>query len=226
MGGVVDANGFPSVGNSWKWQTAKQRFALPFLISAILHLVVLSQINWGGLHARLGKQHRLNVSLIPPPRADERTSLGDSDHSQGVPSSAKIVESARVLDANESDYRLDMSQIRSQVREYARQEFASSDRSLPLSGDYYGTYSGDDDGVFSFYLNPDGQVSGSGESKVLGIVFLLSGSIAQDGVIHMIGKRNDAKASLAGQLDVKTGKISGSWFVVGIAEGVFSGQHE
>lgn len=213
-------------GTSGNRQTAKQRFALPFLISAILHLVVLSQINWDGLHAKLGKQHRLSVSLIPPPLADERTSLGDPDHSRSVPTSAKTVESARVLGSNESDYRLDMSQIRSQVREYARQEFASSDRSLPLSGEYYGTYSGDDSGVFSFYLYPDGQVSGSGESKALGIVFLLSGSIAQDGVIHMIGKRNAAKASLSGQLDVKTGKISGSWFVVDIAEGVFLGQHE
>jgi hypothetical protein len=36
----------------------------------------------------------------------------------------------------------------------------------------------------------------------------------------------DAQASLSGQLNVKTGCISGRWFVAGIAEGVFSGRHE
>jgi hypothetical protein len=207
-------------------RTARQRWALPFLISAILHLVVLSQINWSGLQVKLGKQHRLNVSLIPPSLPDERTSLGESERSQSVSSSAQTVASASVLDANEGDYRLDMSQIRNQARDYANQQFASSDRSLPLSGDYYGTYTGDDSGLFFFHLDANGQVSGSGESTALGIVFMISGNILPNGVIHMVGRKKEAKASLSGKLDAKTGKISGSWFVSGMAEGLFSGQHE
>jgi len=211
-------------GAAGNGRTAMQRLALPFLISAILHLVVLSQINWGGLHASLREQHRLNVSLIPAVLPDERTSLGDSGRSHGAHSSAKTVETA--LDANVSDYSLDMRQIRSQARDYAKQEFATSDRSLPLSGDYYGTYTGDDSGVFFFHLDANGQVSGSGESTAIGIVFMISGNILPNGVIHMVGKKKDARASLSGQLDAKTGKISGSWFVSGLAEGEFTGQRE
>jgi hypothetical protein len=69
-------------------------------------------------------------------------------------------------------------------------------------------------------------VSGSGESTALGIVFMISGNILPNGVIHMVGRKKEAKASLSGELDAKTGKISGSWFVSGLAEGLFSGRHE
>ena len=210
--------------------SVRPRLLLPCLISAILHLVVLSQINWEGLHAKLNEQHRLTVSLVPQSLPDGHISHVDSNRKNDHPSPAKSAEMTTVLDANESNYSLDMNQIRNQVREYAKQEFASGNQNVPLYGDYYGTYTGDDSGVFFFHLDASGQASGSAESKELGIVLLITGNITPSGGIHMIGKRNAAQATLSGQLNTKTGKVSGSWFMSGpvdlFAEGLFSGQRE
>lgn len=137
-----------------------------------------------------------------------------------------------MLDAKRGGHSLDLGEIRNQAREYAKKEFAISDGGLPLSGDYYGTYTGDDKGAFSFRMDSDGQVTGSGESSATGIVFLVVGKIMPSGVIHVLAKRGEAKVNLSGQLNVKTGKIAGSWyfsgtgFFSGSAEGLFSGQHE
>ncbi len=208
-----------------------QRLALPFLISVIVHLVVLSQINWDSLHAKLNEQHRLTVSLMPASLPDERTSHVDSDRRHDPSSSAKTAEVTKVLDANESAYSLDMNQIRNQVRDYAKQEFGPSDQGLPLYGDYYGTYAGDDSGVFSFHMDASGHVSGTGESRALGIVFTITGNITPNGVMRMSAAIDEVKAGMAGQMDAKTGKFSGSWSVPGLpqdfsAAGSFSGQHE
>ena len=202
------------------------RFARPFAISLTLHVIVLSQINLDGLHSRISDQHRLKVSLVPASLPEERSWQVHAGQKHEISQSVNQDDVIRALDANESDYRLDLNQIRNQVREYSRQKFATAGQGLPLYGEYYGTYNGDDGGVFSFHLDNTGQVSGSGESSATGIVFLIAGNISPTGVIHMIAGEATLKASLSGQLNTKDGKISGSWCVSGIAEGLFSGQHE
>ncbi len=208
------------------WRSQKRQLAGPLAFSVLLHLVVLSQIDWDGMHARINEQHRLTVNLVPALLSEELSWQVKADRKQETRQFASQDDGIKVLDANESDYRLDLNRIRNQVREYARQEITTSGHGLPLNGDYYGTYTGDDSGVFSFHLDHAGQVSGSGESSATGIVFFISGNIAPDGVIHMIARRDDAKANLSGQLNTRSGRISGSWHVSGIAEGLFSGQHE
>jgi hypothetical protein len=203
-----------------------KRLGVPFLISAILHLFLLSQFHWNELHAKSSEPRRLTVSLVPALPAAERAPHFQADQRRMKSSSSNRDDSINAFNTNTSDYRLDMNQIRNQVKEYSRQQFATSGQGFPLYGDYYGTYTGDDSGVFAFYLDNTGQVTGSGESSATGIVFLVAGNITPGGVIHVIAKRGDAKVSLSGQLNVKTGKISGSWFFSGIAKGLFSGQHE
>lgn len=196
---------------------------LPLLFSVALHLAVLFLFNWDGLRIRNGEQRHLTVTLVSAVLAEDRRMQDLAGHISKFPGQDEIIEA---LDSDKRDYRLDLNQIRSQARAYSRQELVTSGRTLPQYGDYYGSYSGDDNGVFSFRLDHTGQVSGSGESSATGIVFFISGSIAPDGVIHMIARRNDAKASLSGQLNTENGQISGSWCVSGIAQGSFFGQRE
>jgi hypothetical protein len=214
------------------WQSPKHRLAWPFAISLILHLIVFSQINWNGLLARIKVQHRMTVSFAPESLPEEHRPQVRTWQPHETSPSANTQGAIDALDARESGYSLDLGEIRNQAREYAKKEFALSDGGLPLYGDYFGTYSGDDSGVFSFRLDPDGQVTGSGESSASGIVFEVVGMITPSGVVHVVAKRGEVKVNLSGQLNVKTGKISGSWyfsgtrFFSGSAEGLFSGQHE
>lgn len=197
--------------------------ALPLLFSVILHLAVLSLFNWDGLRIRNGGQRNLTVTLVPAALTEDRRMQDLAGQVLKFPGQDEVIEA---LDSDKSGYRLDLDQIRTQARAYSRQELATSGQTLPQYGDYYGTYTGDDSGVFSFHLDHTGQVSGSGESSGTGIVFFISGNIAPDGVMHMVARRNDAKANLSGRLNIRSGQISGSWHVFGIAEGLFSGQHE
>jgi hypothetical protein len=174
----------------------------------------------------------MTVSLAPKSLPEERRPQDRTWHPHEASRSASPQSAVDVLDAKRSGYSLDMGEIRNQAREFARKEFAASDGGLPLSGDYYGTYTGDDKGVFSFRMDPDGQVTGSGESSATGINFMIEGKISPGGVVHVHAKRGDMKVNLSGQLNVKTGKVSGSWYFSGTgffpvsAEGLFSGQHE
>ncbi len=197
--------------------------ALPLLFSVILHLAVLSLFNWDDLRIRNSGQRNLTVTLVLAALTEDRRMQDLAGQVLKFPGQDEVIEA---LDSDKSDYRLDLDQIRTQARAYSRQELATSGQTLPQYGDYYGTYTGDDSGVFSFHLDHTGQVSGSGESGATGIVFFISGSIAPDGVIHMVARRNDAKANLSGQLNTENGQISGSWRVSGIAKGSFTGQHE
>jgi hypothetical protein len=209
---------------------ALQRLALPFLISAILHLLVLSQLNWNGLHVRINEQQRLTVRLVPalPTESSVQNVQADRGRERSPLSIAR--ESIDALEANTSGYRLDMNSIRDQVREYARQEFATSRPVASIEGDYFGSYTGDDSGIFFFHLDRNGHASGNGQSDMRGIAFMIEGDVLPNGTIRMIGARHSGdskfKGQLSGKLDMKTGQVSGLWSVPGILQGNFTGQHE
>jgi hypothetical protein len=207
-----------------------QRLALPFLMSAILHLLVLSQLNWNGVHARIEEPHRLTVSLVPAlPTESSVRHIHEEHRHERLPLSTPH-ESIDALDANASDYRLDMNRIHDQVREYARQEFATSRPVASIEGDYFGTYTGDDSGIFFFHLDRNGHASGNGQSDTRGIAFMIEGDVLPNGTIRMVGGRHSGdskfKGQLSGMLDMRTGKISGLWSVPGVLKGSFTGQHE
>ena len=209
---------------------ALQRLALPFLISAILHLLVLSQLNWNGLHVRINEQQRLTVRLVPalPTESSVQNVQADRGRERSPLSIAR--ESIDALEANTSGYRLDMNRIHDQVREYARQEFATSRPVASIEGDYFGSYTGDDSGIFFFHLDRNGHASGNGQSDMRGIAFMIEGDVLPNGTIRMIGARHSGdskfKGQLSGKLDMKTGQVSGLWSVPGILQGNFTGQHE
>jgi hypothetical protein len=207
-----------------------QRLALPFLMSAILHLLVLSQFNWNGLQARINKQHRLTVSLVPALPSEDRVRNIQADHGSELSGLSTAHESIDSLNANTSGLHLDMNRIRDQVREYARQEFATSRPVASIEGDYFGSYTGDDSGIFFFHLERNGHASGNGQSDTRGIAFMIEGNVLPNGSIRMIGARHSGdskfKGQLSGKLDMKTGLVSGFWSVPGILKGSFTGQHE
>ena len=211
-------------------QPLMQRWVLPFLISAILHLLVLSQFDWNGVHARIAEPHRLTVSLVPVFPPVDRAQNAQADHERERPLLSKARESIDAFEANTSGFSLDMNRIHDQVREYARQELATSRPVASIEGDYFGTYSGDDSGIFFFHLDNNGHASGNGQSDTRGIAFMIEGDVLPNGIIRMIGARHSGdskfKGQLSGKLDTKTGKISGEWSVPGVLKGRFAGQHE
>ena len=224
---LQDQEGFAQTG----WQFPRHRLAGPFAISLLLHLIVFSQINWNGLLARIKVTHHMTVRLAAEPQPEIPRPQTRTWHQHEAAPTVNPQGALDALDAKRGGYSLDLSEIRNQAREYAKKEFASADGGLPLSGDYYGTYTGDDKGVFSFRMDPDGQVTGSGESSATGVTFLLEGNIARSGVIHVYARIGEVNVNLSGHLNVKTGKIAGSWYFsgtrfLGSAEGLFSGQHE
>ncbi len=145
---------------------------------------------------------------------------------------AQSEQAREVLNADTGDYHLDMNQIRGLVNEYARQESATVKPTAPVHGDYFGTYSGDDSGIFFFNLDRTGHATGTGQSDTRGIAFLVEGRVLPDGVIQMVGIRKDGDSKftgrLSGRLDMRTGKIAGTWSVSGRLnlKGTFSGQRE
>lgn len=145
---------------------------------------------------------------------------------------AKVSPSSRVLStlntagAKESDGRLDMNHLLNQARDYAKKELRAGKPDFSLDGDYYGTYAGSDSGTFYVHLDNAGHASGSGQSNTFGISFSISGQATKDGLIQMSGTGIAGNARFKGQLDIKTGQISGSWLAASIGSGTFSGHHE
>ena len=119
-----------------------------------------------------------------------------------------------------------MNRLLNQARDYANKELRTSAPAFTLNGDYYGTYSGSDNGTFYVHLDNAGHASGSGQSGSFGISFIITGEATSDGLIQMSGSGIAGNARFKGQLDIKTGKLSGTWLAAGIGSGSFAGQHE
>ncbi len=112
------------------------------------------------------------------------------------------------------------------AKEMASEMDARNPSPPPLSGDYYGTYDGDDTGSFYFHLDKNGNVLGSGTSRIARSNFSISGKITSDGVIQLLGKGLAGTASFDGKIHAKTGAVSGTWYLAKFGRGKFTGKRE
>ena len=209
-------------------QPTARQLLWPATISLALHLIAFSFVNNADRPELSHAPHHLSVTLVQASSPQHRLTPETTSPQNGI--ATQVLTSAEVLDSNASDYRLDIDQLRSQAHEYASQELATSTPAIPLDGDYFGTYAGDDSGIFFFHLDSTGHASGSGQSDTRGIAFLIEGDVKDNGVIRMVGSRKEGDSKFVGQmngqLNIKTGKIAGSWSVPGFLKGSFSGQQD
>ncbi|HEX5336856.1 MAG TPA: hypothetical protein VFW53_00285, partial [Gallionella sp.] len=217
-----------------------RRLAWPLAISVLLHAAVLSQLNWNKLPAPTSKRHALTVSLEPAPSIrQEKISQDSNPHpartniaEQGESNPKKIshptkgIETSTAKNTNGAAAPLDMNRLLNQASDYAKKELRTSEPAFALDGDYYGTYDGSDSGTFFVHLDNAGHASGTGQSSTFGISFSIAGDATKDGFIQMSGTGIAGIARFRGRLDIKTGKVSGSWFADRIGSGTFSGHHE
>lgn len=119
-----------------------------------------------------------------------------------------------------------MSKLLDQVRTYTKNQYRGVDSSADISGEYFGTYSGADQGTFTVHLDGLGNVYGSAQSDRLNAIsFIITGSTTSDGLTEMTSSGVIDGAKFKGKLDKRTRKIFGQWYW-GAATGFFSGQHE
>jgi hypothetical protein len=222
----------------------KYRLAWPLAISLLLHAIALSQISWKALPSPAIDQSRLTVSIASPPARPEKIFpdsklLSASTDNNGIKkiveenntteqtsSSPPETEPSHLAETNTIVAHLDTNKLLNQVREYASKEFRTTTPAFILNGDYYGTYTGSDSGTFYVHLDSAGHASGSGQSGTFGISFIITGDATKEGFIQMSGTGIAGTARFKGQLNIKTGQVSGSWIAASIGSGTFSGQHE
>jgi len=228
-----------------KAANSMQRLAWPLIISLLLHMAVLSQGNWKELPVSTCYQHPLTVSFAPyysarmsktlqinkrhHDRADATISkkqAGEKGNVEMINSTSAKIDISNAGETNGTADHLDLNQLLDQAKVYATKENHASIPAFTLNGDYYGTYTGSDNGTFFIHLDNDGHGSGSGQSNMRNINFLITVNVTKDGLIQMSGRGIAGKARFVGQLKISTGTISGSWLAPGSGSGTFSGQHE
>lgn len=206
--------------------------------SVLLHAIVLFQVRWDSqltpprfqqtLTVNLGtplsaRQEKIPLVSKSPPVRNKKSRVSE----QAAQSTEKISLSSPTSGVtSEKLTHLDVGQLLNQARENAIQEQRSAKPDFPLSGDYYGTYTGGDEGTFYVHLDNARHALGVGESSRYGVVFNITGDATTDGLIHMSSTGIAGAASFKGKLDLKTRMISGSWVAEGIGSGTFSGQSE
>jgi hypothetical protein len=194
--------------------------ALPFLIALMLHILVLSQFGKHPRYEETTVSPTLTIRLMA--EAVPAAVVRKSRHATR-PAPKRI---ANTLTSDSSDAQLDMNLIRGQARSYARESLADNEPALSIEGDYYGSFSGDDSGVFYVHLYANGHASGTGQSNSINIPFLISGNVDKEGMIAMQGSGIAGDARFTGQLNIATGTVSGSWNVPGFMKGIFSAHRE
>jgi hypothetical protein len=220
----------------------KRHLAWPLAVSLIVHAIVLSQINWEKMTALASDRHPLTVTLEPVHLAREETRSQDNaphptrtnitettdkkTNPEKISPLAHGIETPAAGNTSAPAAHLDMNHLLNQARDYAKNEPRTSAPAFTLNGDYYGTYSGSDNGTFYVHLDNAGHASGSGQSGSFGISFIITGEATRDGLIQMSGSGIAGNARFKGQLDIKTGKLSGTWLAASIGSGSFAGQHE
>lgn len=218
-----------------------RRLAWPLALSLLVHVIVLATVIWNNAPDSSSHKPDLAVSLdsmpeahrIPregqtaqEPASTSRTPSAPARSKPAMPEATPEIEAPVAYTPPLAANHLDTSQLLSQAREYAAHEYRDSSHASMPEGDYYGTYSGDDSGTFFFHLNPDGHASGTGQSGIYGIGFVIAGNATRDGYIQMYGKGMAGAARFDGQLNVKTREVTGTWSATGIGRGSFAGRHE
>lgn len=212
-----------------------------FIFSVALHAALLSQINLKNEYPPSSKQPTLTVNLAPFPAETHNTSLpsrprssppntshedAEEPHSGDIPRPTAPSATSNMAKTIEASPLLDIEQLRNQARADASREHSTSEPVISISGDYYGSYAGSDSGTFYFHLDRNGIASGNGQSNTFGVSFIITGNATSNGVIQMSGSGRAGNARFEGKLNIKTGMLSGTWSLIGIGSGAFSGRHE
>ena len=122
---------------------------------------------------------------------------------------------------------VNLAQLRSQATSIAKesaQSEASESGYTGILGDYYGSYSGADTGTFYIHVDRAGNIFGSADSGTAHSSLTITGKVSTDGVVQMTGKGLAGSASFDGQINLKTGAVSGHWNLTGFGRGQFAGQ--
>ena len=143
-----------------------------------------------------------------------------------ITSSSATLDISNAGETNGTAGHLDLNQLLDQAKLYATKEYRTSIPAFTLNGDYYGTYTGSDNGTFFVHMDSAGHASGSGQSSMHNVNFIITGDVTKDGFIQMSGTGIAGNARFEGHLKISTGTIAGSWLAAGIGSGTFSGQHE
>jgi hypothetical protein len=115
-----------------------QRLAWSLIISLLLHVVVLSQINWKRLPVSIVDQQRLAVSFAPnysehpantlrktkSPQAHAdsdqfKKQAGEKGNVEIITSTSEKIDISNAGETNESTGHLDLTQLLNQAKEYA-----------------------------------------------------------------------------------------------------------
>ncbi len=208
-----------------------RRLVWPFALSLLLHAIVLMQVSRDNAPMPASRKPSVTVSFVPLPLVQEnrnqRKNQTAQDHpSKGISRAPSGIGMPGTSAPPQAVNRLDTNQLLSQAREHALKEYHASAPALALDGNYYGTYTGVDSGTFFFHLDGDGHASGTGQSGIHDISFVIAGNTTKDGLIQMSGKGMAGVARFEGLLNIKTREVTGTWSAAGIGRGSFSGRHE
>ena len=186
------------------------------IISLLLHLFLLSQLNWRESPIHAIDQKRVEVRIIPPYDFKPLVPIVEKAHrSFQDGNSVTFKEKTSV---NNREAKVVSKDI---IQPLAPHEDVKKDNNQHLDITQLVEQ------VKNNYLEHD-RASGevSAQSTQHGFTFNISGSVTMDGFIEMSGSGIAGNARFQGRLDKKTGKVDGVW-TAGIAGGgTFSGQHE
>ena len=146
----------------------------------------------------------------------------NSNYSASNSNALSLPESKSV----EGEKQFDKTQIASQIKNIYLEDSQTAESSINFSGDYYGTYSGDDMGTFFVHVDNAGIALGSGQSTKFGVNFSIKGAATSDGFIKMSGSGLAGKARFEGKLNKNNGTVVGTWSAGVVGRGTFSGKHE
>jgi hypothetical protein len=225
--------------------SALRRSTWSLLTSLAFHSLIIFVLGWQ-FASRPQYSFPLAVSLVVPPalravkQSAEGASSGQAKDTEPPRRHAATEEAVRQLptgdaplpaDRDRKNGLPDLDQIRNQARGYGRMERAEEEAKSVVMNDYYGKYSGDDQGTFHFHLDRTGRLSGTAESSWRSQSFAINGEVAIDaaasgGSVQMAAKGLAGAARFNGAIDAKTGSLTGHWSVAGFGGGQFSGQRE
>lgn len=217
------------------------------LITILLHVLILSMLHFQPSMQQQNpppsEPQRITVSLPPAPSMPSMPKLAHTanrdDSHEIVRKSVQVSEvhsTSEIAPVNDGKSEtsetdgtssLNIEHLLNQAKRITAEQPHEAVRQIDVTGDYYGTYSGDaDSGTFFVHVDQSYKALGSGQSRKLGVNFTIRGSATSGGIIKMNGTGVAGGAHFQGQLDVKTGRVSGTWSAGAFGHGTFEGKHE